>query len=198
MNDGAVKATIFLILLVGVAACGSREVWEEGRSAYSRRVDAEPTADSGVLTHIPRFEEYPVFRIYEGAPMPVNVFSHPQARRLQDRLVEGAKRGPNFAGHYTVVTWACGAECQQIAVVDARTGIVAFADFMARLGAQFRVDSSLFVANPPDAVEQALRAGGGSGRYRTVYCLWQPPRFVEIYSMQHSGEVKKATPDGHR
>ena len=203
MKNGTAKA-IFLVVLLGFAACGSREVWEERHSAARKRVDAEPAADTGpaadagVVIHTPRFEAYPVSRIYEGKPLPVNVLSHPQARKLQARLVEGAKKGPNFAGHYTVVMWGCGTECQQIAVVEARTGIVAFADFMTRLGAQFQIDSNLFIANPPDTVEQALRARGASGRYRTVYYLWKAPRFVELYSVEHSREISKATTDGRR
>ena len=203
MNSRAAKA-ILLVVILGFSACGSREVWEERHSAARKRVADEPKADSGpaadaeVVIHTPRFEAYPVSRIYEGKPLPVNVLSHPQARKLQTRLVEGAKKGPNFAGHYTVVMWGCGTECQQIAVVEARTGIVAFAEFMTRLGAQFRIDSNLLIANPPDAVEQALRAGGASRRYRTVYYLWKAPRFVELYSVEHSGEIIKATTDEHR
>jgi hypothetical protein len=37
---------------------------------------------------------------------------------------KGAAKGPNFAGHYTVVRWGCGSDCLQIAIVDARTGKV--------------------------------------------------------------------------
>jgi hypothetical protein len=32
--------------------------------------------------------------------------------------------GPNFAGHYIVVTWACGSPCEMMAIVDAATGRV--------------------------------------------------------------------------
>ena len=32
--------------------------------------------------------------------------------------------GPNFAGHYIVVTWPCGSPCEMMAIVDAATGKV--------------------------------------------------------------------------
>jgi len=37
---------------------------------------------------------------------------------------EGAKNGPNFAGHYTIVFWGCGAGCISMAIADANTGKV--------------------------------------------------------------------------
>ena len=36
----------------------------------------------------------------------------------------GAKDGPNFAGHYTIVFWGCGAGCISLALADAITGKV--------------------------------------------------------------------------
>src|ERR1035438_1603912 len=37
---------------------------------------------------------------------------------------EGAAMGPNFAGHYTIVTWGCGSSCVSAVVVNANTGAV--------------------------------------------------------------------------
>lgn len=44
-------------------------------------------------------------------------------------LRDGAKNGPDFAGHYTVVVWGCGADSFSLAVVDARNGKVYFPAF---------------------------------------------------------------------
>lgn len=41
-------------------------------------------------------------------------------------LHRGAKEGPNFAGHYTIVGWGCGSSCLEFAIVDASTGRVYF------------------------------------------------------------------------
>ena len=137
------------------------------------------------VAEAPRFEDFPVKTIYKGKPLPVNLLSHPKALRYKERLVEGAKAGPNFAGRYTVVRWGCGPECQQAVVVDARTGGVVMAPFLTRLGFRFRLDSRLFVANPPEAVQRALRHGEVKTRYKSVYYVWHNGRFVAVYSVRH-------------
>ena len=48
------------------------------------------------------------------------------ARRLRTMLRIGAASGPNFAGHYTPVTWGCGVACQEFAIVDAKSGRVRY------------------------------------------------------------------------
>ena len=105
------------------------------------------------VDHIPTFEEYPAKKAFEGTPAPVNLFSHHNARRLRDRLVEPAKAGPNFAGSLTVIAWRSASGTQQIAVVDAQTGLIHLPSLLAsHLESEFRLDSRLFIANPPGRV----------------------------------------------
>jgi len=130
----------------------------------------------------PRFKDFPAHKIYKDKPRPVNLVSHPRALRFEDRLVEGAKMGPNYAGNQTIIRWACGEECQQFAVIDAMTGSVIFAPFVTHLGVRFQLDSRLFVVNPPEAVERAAREGKPKSYYRTVYYVWHFGRFVEVFS----------------
>jgi hypothetical protein len=78
------------------------------------------------LAAAPAFADYPVVQIYEGPPRPVNISSNPRAKRFRTALRDGALSGPNFAGHYTVVTWGCGVACEELAIVDAGTGRVHF------------------------------------------------------------------------
>src|SRR5689334_16959216 len=73
----------------------------------------------------PRYEDYAVAKTYKGKPA-LPLINNSQARAFRTRLREGAAKGPNFAGHYTIVTWGCGTGCQQMAVVDAQTGRVYF------------------------------------------------------------------------
>jgi hypothetical protein len=40
------------------------------------------------------------------------------------RIKEWSQVKPNFAGHYILATWGCGADCVQIAIIDAKTGAV--------------------------------------------------------------------------
>lgn len=93
----------------------------------------------------PRFEDFRVVSKFSGQPAPVNLASHKEARRFRTMLREGAAKGPNFAGHDTVVTWGCGTACQMAAVVDAGDGKVSFAPFTTSMGASYRLDSRLFI-----------------------------------------------------
>jgi hypothetical protein len=101
----------------------------------------------------PPFEEYSVVDSFKGRPAPVDLSSDPKARRYRTMLREGAAEGPNFAGHYTVVTWGCGTECQVHSIVDARTGRVYMFPFVTGYDLAFRRDSRLLVA---DAVDECL------------------------------------------
>jgi len=71
----------------------------------------------------PRFEDMPVTEKFAGKPAPVKLLTT-EARRYRTVIREGAREGPNFAGHFTIVTWGCGAGCVQFAIVDAKTGLV--------------------------------------------------------------------------
>jgi len=130
----------------------------------------------------PRFEDYPVRDRFTGRPAKVNLNSHPKARLFRTMLREGAKPGPNFAGHYTIVHWGCGSDCRMIAVVDARNGRVYFAPFTVSpsIGQDFRVDSRLFIANPPE------RSGFKEGEpmldeYQPSWHVWRGGRFVQLW-----------------
>jgi hypothetical protein len=79
---------------------------------------------------LPRFEDYPVTTLFKGVP------AAPKLRRPGDRLFrtkirEGAAKGPNFAGHYTIAEWGCGMGCVSMAIVDAGDGRIYDAPFTA-------------------------------------------------------------------
>jgi hypothetical protein len=75
---------------------------------------------------VPSFERYRVKSGVIERPANVQLSSHPKAPKFRTVLADGAKTGPNFAGHYTIVTWGCGVACAEVGVVDARTGQVFF------------------------------------------------------------------------
>ncbi len=70
---------------------------------------------------LPRFEDYPATEIFKGSPAPPK-FRRPGDRLFRTKIREGAARGPNFAGHYTIADWGCGMGCISIAIVDAKDG----------------------------------------------------------------------------
>ena len=81
-----------------------------------------------VSDSFPRFQNYPVSEILSGKPaLPKLV--RPGDRVFRTRIHDGAAKGPNFAGHYTIVEWGCGSSCVSIVVVDAVTGEVFSAPF---------------------------------------------------------------------
>ena len=138
-------------------------------------------------TDTPRFEDMPVAGKFNGRPAPVKL-STAEARRYRTVIREGAREGPNFAGHYTIVTWGCGSGCVQFAIVDAKTGAVYSPRFYvaARVHVdeeaqqpdeplQFRIDSKLLiVSGSPNEQNEGI-----------YYYSWDGKRLALIKS-QHS------------
>ena len=113
----------------------------------------------------------------------MDLASYPGASRFRTRLREGAAKGPNFAGHFTVVTWGCGSSCQEHAIVDAQTGKVAFPiPRPTSNGLCFRLDSNLIITVPV--------APGTLGEWEpsfpdwlvTRYYKWDGKQVVELFS----------------
>ncbi len=129
---------------------------------------------------LPRFEDFPIPEQFKGTPAPVDFLSHPSAPKFKTRLTEGAKEGPNFAGHYTIVSWGCSTNCQSIAVVDAKTGTAYFAPFVAAIGSEFRIDSNLFIVNPYNEIKEVYDVKIPPLFY-SAYYKWENNQFIEIY-----------------
>jgi hypothetical protein len=64
----------------------------------------------------PRFDDFPVVKSFHGKPAaPVFKTRGPFPAEIR----EAARKGPNFAGHYTIAEWGCGSGCVSFAVIDA-------------------------------------------------------------------------------
>ncbi|MDB5846255.1 MAG: hypothetical protein JWP29_7 [Rhodoferax sp.] len=74
----------------------------------------------------PGFESFPAGKLFTGKPAKPDIRTQALARLFRTRLLEGARTGSNFAGHYTVIRWGCGAGCTQLAIADAVSGRVFF------------------------------------------------------------------------
>lgn len=70
----------------------------------------------------PKFADYPVTKIYRGAP--AKPILSKEQRGFRTRIREGAKAEVQFAGHYTVVGIGCGTSCSFFYVVDSISGKV--------------------------------------------------------------------------
>ena len=87
-----------------------------------------PVSSVSAQAGIPRFEYFPAGKIYKGPTAPVRITKDDRA--FKTRLQWAAKHlKPNFAGHYILTTWGCGAECLMGAVIDAKTGKVNWWNF---------------------------------------------------------------------
>src|SRR2546421_312769 len=102
---------------------------------------------------VPEFKDYPASEPHRGKRAP-SILTREDIR-FRTRLKEAAKMKPNFARHYILTAWGCGAECLMGAVIDAKTGKVHWIPFtICCWGADvdqsfkpidYRLDSSLVV-----------------------------------------------------
>jgi hypothetical protein len=124
----------------------------------------------------PKFDDYSIRDVFRGTPA-APVLSTAKARRFRTELRRQAALGPNFAGHFTLARWGCGAGCVIGAIIDSRTGEVWFPKFRVEdaftsegriavhHSTDFRIGSELVVAtgvvNEGDAGTAYFRWHGG-------------------------------------
>jgi hypothetical protein len=134
-------------------------------------------------TRFPVFDDFPTKEIFRGKPARVDLRSDPNAPRFRTRLTQGAVKGPNFAGRFTVVMWHCGTNCQILAVVDAKNGRVLFPlSFSTSEGVCFRLSSKLLIADPIDAELVKRYDGVIPDWLRTRFFTWDGNKLAEINS----------------
>ena len=101
---------------------------------------------------VSRFEDFPAGPVFTG----VNrlLLRAPDDRLFRTRLRDAARQRPNFAAHYIVARWGCGALCQSVAIIDVLSGRVTWTpgsiccwdiDDAAIEPVQYRIDSHLLV-----------------------------------------------------
>jgi hypothetical protein len=121
----------------------------------------------------PLFADFPVNETFHGQPKPVDLNSHPKAREYRTRLREAAKGKPSFAAYYIVAEWGCGSPCQQVALIDARSGAVQFAPFATSLGNRHQLNSRLFIADAPEDISAYYEGKiPKDPLFSTTYWLW--------------------------
>ncbi len=70
---------------------------------------------------LPAFEQFNVAETFKGTPATPKIIRNHRSYRTQIR--EGAAKGPNFAGHYTIAEWGCGSSCVSIAIIDVKMAL---------------------------------------------------------------------------
>jgi hypothetical protein len=129
----------------------------------------------------PDFKDYPAAQIFRDKPAPP-LLSTREARNFRTELRRQAGLGPNFAGHFTLAMWGCGAGCVTVAIVDARSGEVRFAPFVfedawgedqrviCHHASGYEIGSELLVVQ-----------GKVNGRVGTHYFRWHRQKFKLVH-----------------
>lgn len=133
---------------------------------------------------LPRFQDYLVTRILHHKPVAADLRSDRQARLFRTQLRQGvARKGVNFAGQFTLLTWGCGSDCRMVAVVDAKTGDVYIAPFTVSTGISFHLESKLVIANASE-INRYLSGEPMLDVYWPAWYVWQHGRFVRVFRKQ--------------
>lgn len=113
------------------------------------------------------FAKFPVKDVFVGPHARPNIASSPDARRFKTTILRDYTGKADFAGHFQVVSWGCGSNCHVLALVDTKTGKITFAPSSAALGAEYHLDSALFIIDPTTMMEE-----GDSTFYQSDYFVW--------------------------
>ena len=98
------------------------------------------------------FNDFRVDSIYTGRNAPLDLASRKGAKRYKTMITEGYESQlTNFAGHYIIASWGCGAPCHMGYLMDRTTGKVYNIPY-AELGYDFRQNSRMLIVNPPDSL----------------------------------------------
>lgn len=123
----------------------------------------------------PRFEDYPASS-FSGRTAKVHL-EVAKSRQYATMLRDASRRKPNFAGHYVLASWGCGASCTMAAAIDAKTGGVTWLPFTVCCWEpnileplEFRPNSSLLIVH-------GSRDEQGSGVH---YYNFDGRQFVEV------------------
>lgn len=137
----------------------------------------------GPGVHLPVFGDFSTKEVFRGKPARVDLRSHQYAPRFRTRLTEGAAKGPNFAGSFTVVMWHCGSNCQTVAIVNAKNGRVHFPlSFATSSGVCFQRNSNLLITDPIDAELVKNSDGTVPEWLKTRFFTWNGAETIEIGS----------------
>ena len=179
------KTVAFPLLLLAFAGLsGSLKSAADGLSAHLR-----PGALWQVQAQKPPsypFDRYLAGKVFKGHSAPPKLLTADQ-REFRTVLRNGAKKGPNFASHFTVVQWGCGSNCIAMAVVDAVTGVVYDKDMPQMndpgiCGSVYKLTSALFV------VETSLAPNGDC---KPKPYIWDGSHFVEVSEPLVIGEKSR-------
>jgi hypothetical protein len=150
---------------------------------------------------LPIFEDFPVTQVFQGKPAAPILRGGDWDYRTRFR--EQTASGPDFAGHYKIVSWGCGSGCSVWSIVDERTGRIYHpfpfgvlnVPFMGTVsgrryqGVRYQVDSSLLIVDGCPETKDV--DDPRMDQCFTTYYTWQNQRLTLIKTIpapQATGE----------
>jgi len=150
-------------------------------------------AQTAVSGTEPKFSDYPV-RVSSHAGSASPKLTTPGQRKFRTMIRDGAARGPNFAGHFTIAEWGCGTSCVQLVVVDNESGSVYESPFgslpkaFVCLGAGADPDE-MGIFYKPDSSLLIVRGCPNDKDCGAMYYLWTGARFKVLRRVPMSSVV---------
>lgn len=133
---------------------------------------------SAVAVSAPHFEDFPA-TASTGRTGKIQL-ADAKSREYASVLRDAARRKPNFAGHYVLASWGCGASCIMSAAIDAKTGAVTWLPFTVCCW-EANIDEPLgFRRNSRMLIVHGSRDEQGSGVH---YYKFDGGRFSEIEAL---------------
>ena len=104
------------------------------------------------------------------------------SRLFRTELRRQAATGPNFAGHFTLARWGCGAGCVDVAVIDAISGDVFFpsVSFQDKMNQSHRVVCHHNSDFEPTS-ELFIAQGDLGGKVGQHYLRWKNGQFTSVH-----------------
>jgi hypothetical protein len=128
-----------------------------------------------------QFNNFKPDEIYKGKLAKPNFSTDPKARNYITRIKYGCENtGINFAGHYTIIEWGCGAACQEMAIIDRVSGDIIYSQIPfdtldGHSGVDYKIDSRMLIINT-EALSESWNYEKGYKRYD----FWRIPAVYEI------------------
>lgn len=135
------------------------------------------------------FGDYAVTDIYKGKTVATDFASDYDARKFRDEILQNSKKGPNFAGHFTVASWSCGTACQQYAIIDAKNGKIIDFKSQAQYDIDYKIDNRILTVNPYNNL--SLENTFPVGAITKYYVLTETPTSTAMTVLCETGYKKQ-------
>lgn len=153
---------IFAFLLIAFFVAGVAGIWLRPTGGFNISLPLRSCLS------VPKLADYPVLPadIYLRPSAAVNFSGYKEAESYRSFIRLAADRGVNFAGKYIVAEWGCGTDCQNHAIINAKTGRIISYGLRSAFGVEFFKDSTLITFNPRHGAIKDLYSGAIA---RTAY-----------------------------